>query len=312
MISLPNSFVKVNYLLRPSKQVERKLLVELLHQLSTEIREYDIRNYTYLGFGSIYYADFMLFHKYLYIDSMICVEGSDIPKRMKFNRPYDFIEVKDDRFSNVLPDLDRECRYLMWLDYDTGITDEHLRDIAGAIQVLAPGSVFIVTVDAEPRIPDDLQDPSLSEDDRRDQAIARMQEHCGSLYHEELRRRHFTKGALPSVLAKIIRNQIEEAAQKRYDLEYAQLVNFRYKDGAQMVSLGGVVDRPERVGEIQGSSVMDLPFVNDTNDPQRISVPQLTVREKLWLEQNADNVEPTFELGGRNAGKLSEVSTILS
>ena len=31
MKRLPDSFIKVNYPLRPSKQVERKLLVELLH-----------------------------------------------------------------------------------------------------------------------------------------------------------------------------------------------------------------------------------------------------------------------------------------
>lgn len=298
MSALPDSFEKVNYLLRPSKQVERKLLVELLQQLSSEIRQYDIRSYTYLGFGSVYYADFMLFHKYLYIDKMICVEGSDIPRRMEFNRPYDFIDIRNGRFSTLLPDLDRKVRYVMWLDYDTSVTDEHLRDVAGAIRVLAPGSVFLVTLDAEPRIPRDLQRTSLSEDERKDRTIDRLQEHCGSLYHEEFGRKHFTKGALPGVLATIVRNQIADAVRKRDDVEFAQLVNFRYKDGAQMVSLGGIVDSAERLHEVRKSSVMELPFVNDTSEPRRISVPLLTVREKLWLEQNGDDAKPTFEVTG--------------
>ena len=55
------SFDKVNYSLRPAKQVERKVLVELLHQVSTAMPGYDVRNYTYVGFGSVYYTDFILF-----------------------------------------------------------------------------------------------------------------------------------------------------------------------------------------------------------------------------------------------------------
>ena len=60
------SFEKFNYLLRPSKQVERKLLIETMHHLAAS--GYPIYKYTYVGLGSIYYADFMLFHKYLYIN----------------------------------------------------------------------------------------------------------------------------------------------------------------------------------------------------------------------------------------------------
>ena len=296
MTSLPDSFIKVNYLLRPSKQVERKLLVELLHQLSTAVAGYDVRKYTYLGFGSVYYTDFVLFHKHLYIDKMICVEGSGIRKRMEFNRPFDFIKLHMSRFSDLLPQLARDRRYFMWLDYDTGITDEHLRDVAGAIQMLRPGSVFLVTVDAEPRIPEDLEDPALSKDELEQGAVERLYEQCGSLYPRKLKRRHFTPGALPQVLATIIRNQIRAATRNRGDVEFAQLVNFRYKDGAQMVSLGGVVDSPTRVSELRKSSVMRLWFVNDTKEPRGISVPQLTVREKLWLDQHLEETEPEFEL----------------
>ena len=66
------SYEKFNYLLRPSKQVERKLFIEALHRLRAA--GYPIYEYTYLGLGSVFYADFILFHKYLYIDKMICAE----------------------------------------------------------------------------------------------------------------------------------------------------------------------------------------------------------------------------------------------
>ena len=78
------SFSRFNYLLRPSKQVERKLFIEALHRLA--LGSFRIHEYTYLGFGSPYYADFILFHKYLHIDSMVCVERENIPRRMQFNQ----------------------------------------------------------------------------------------------------------------------------------------------------------------------------------------------------------------------------------
>ncbi len=85
------SYEKFNYLLRPSKQVERKLFIEALHHLRTA--GYPVYDYTYLGLGSVFYADFVLFHKYLYIDRMVCAEKDEIAPRMKFNKPFGFVKL---------------------------------------------------------------------------------------------------------------------------------------------------------------------------------------------------------------------------
>ena len=81
------SFTRFNYLVRPSKQVERKLFIEAFHRLA--VGGFAWSDYIYVGLGSVYFADFILFHKYLYINRMICVEAESIPKRMRFNRPFD-------------------------------------------------------------------------------------------------------------------------------------------------------------------------------------------------------------------------------
>ena len=47
-----------------------------------------------MGFGSAYYVDFVMFHKYLFIENMVCVEWSEIPKRMRFNKPFNFIKLR--------------------------------------------------------------------------------------------------------------------------------------------------------------------------------------------------------------------------
>jgi hypothetical protein len=81
-----DSFKQFDYSLRPSKQVERKAMVEVLLSLSKA--GYNIPDYGYIGFGSVYYVDFIMFHKYLFINKMVCVEWGDIERRMRFNKPF--------------------------------------------------------------------------------------------------------------------------------------------------------------------------------------------------------------------------------
>jgi hypothetical protein len=67
-----NSFKQFDYALRPSKQVERKVMIEVLLRLAKA--GFNISEYGYVGFGSVYYVDFVMFHKYLFIEQMTCGE----------------------------------------------------------------------------------------------------------------------------------------------------------------------------------------------------------------------------------------------
>jgi hypothetical protein len=98
-----DSFKQFDYSLRPSKQVERKAMIEVLLNLSSA--GYAISDYTYLGFGSVYYVDFVMFHKYLFIRKMVCIEWGDVEKRMKFNKPFKFIKLKLMPLASYIPSL---------------------------------------------------------------------------------------------------------------------------------------------------------------------------------------------------------------
>jgi len=87
-----SSYEKVNYLLRLRKQIERKIIIEMLQKLSKEIQ---VDKYHYIGFGSVYFADFILFHKYLHINDMTSLERDRKKrKRFGFNLPYKFITLE--------------------------------------------------------------------------------------------------------------------------------------------------------------------------------------------------------------------------
>lgn len=285
---ITGSFSQFNYLLRPSKQVERKLMIEILHRLMEA--QYPITSYTYLGFGSPYYADFILFHKYLYIDQMICVEHKSIPKRMKFNKPYEFIQLEMLSLSAVLAKLDRSQKYLAWLDYDYALDDTMLQDIGLLLNLLSPGSVFVVTVKAQPR---DLEasDPSSSPSAEKRTAtiLNEFREMFESLHSGEFKKSILTRKGLPRFFAEVLRAHIEAELGRRTDdtpVRYFQLFNYRYADGAQMLTIGGVVDTEAGYKKLEGSGVLEHEFIRSAVEPMEISVPPLTVAEKQWLDQN--------------------------
>jgi len=278
------SFSRFNYLLRPSKQVERKLFIEALHRLA--LGNFRIHEYTYLGFGSPYYADFILFHKYLYIDSMICVEKESIPRRMEFNQPFKFIKLKMMPVADVLPQLKRGAKYIVWLDYDYLLNTEILNEIAGFIYLLSPGSILIITVEAEPRLPLDEDDGEMSGNQREDRLFQILQEQLGKYYPGTIRRNLIARNALPTFFSEILRSRLEEQASKREGLQFFQLFNFKYADGAHMLTVGGMLGNDESAKQLRNSGVYNLSFIETGSEPKRISVPPLTVREKQWLERN--------------------------
>jgi len=54
--------------------------------------------------------------------------------------------------ADVLPQLKRGAKYIVWLDYDYLLNTEILNEIADSYTP-NPGSILIITVEAEPRLP---------------------------------------------------------------------------------------------------------------------------------------------------------------
>ena|ERR1700687_3396092 len=274
------SFEKFNYLLRPSKQVERKLLIETLHHLAAE--GYSVYKYTYLGLGSIYYADFMLFHKYLYIKNMTCVERDDIPNRMEFNKPFKFIKLEMKSVSDVIPNLGARTKYFVWLDYDKPLDSTKLTDLDGLSQVLARSSVLLITVDAETDHLKEAEDgPAEDTDEAR---LVFLRDKFGHLLVEEIKASDLSQNDFPRLLSKIIRSQLDKSLSSG-PLKFHQLFNFVYADGAQMITVGGVIDEEEAAEKLDR---IDLEYISKNEELVRISVPPLTMREKQWIDSNLD------------------------
>jgi hypothetical protein len=294
----PGSYEKFSYLARPSKQVERKLIIEALQRL--RFGGFPLQDYRYVGLGSVYYADFILFHKYLYIDDMVCAEASDIPRRMKFNKPYNFVRLRMGPVGNLIPRLDRDRRHFVWLDYDYGINEDIVQDVAAATNVLAPDSILLVTVDVEL---DHQVERGLSDRQRLRTLFAEFPIQFGRYASRKIERRDFTLNGFPPLAADILRNILQGEAGRREGFQFFQLFNYLYADGALMLSVGGIVGSSSTEQRIRQSNVRRLPFITGGAAPILVSVPPLTAREKDWLDQNVRDDSRVrdlrFELGSR-------------
>jgi hypothetical protein len=301
-MSRKRDFEQIDYSIRPSKQIERRLFIEVLQQLSKA--GIHISDYAYIGCGSIFYADFIMFHKYLRIADMICVEREEIPKRMEFNKPYDFIRLFMEPFSNLIPRLESDRKYLLWLDENDILTGELLDDVGTLLESLCPGCVLMITVNAEPRsymrFFDEVQDEKSIGTTDKEQLVSAIQnefgKYCGKIEKSELTLKRF-----PELLARIFRSKIETSLILRSQYRFIQLFNYKYSDGAQMLTIGGLVDKEERKSELSKIGMFEKEYINDRLAPLEISVPPLTLREKQWLDQNLEqlrggSIAPPFEI----------------
>jgi hypothetical protein len=215
---------------------------------------------------------------------------------MRFNKPYCFIKLKMKRVSDVLPSSSRRKKYVVWLDYDYGLNEEILSDIRSCIHILALGSILIVTVDATPRLSEDGEYDELSEEGRRKILLQEIRSNLSSYYPDEINRRVLSRNACPSFLAKVLFTYFHQEVSNRGGLGFMQLINYKYADGAMMLSYGGMIANKKFEEQVNKSKVYDLDFVRNDPEPTTISVPPLTVKEKKCLESRLNRIATVEKL----------------
>lgn len=273
----------INYATRPNKTVERKVVFDTLSALAPI---YDFSKYTYVGFGAVWFVDFVLAHKCLFIEDMISIEKDEhIARRAEFNKPYACVRIEVGDSDNILPGLlYDECPFLIWLDYDTSIDGPILQDISTLCQRAQTGSLVIATINAHRN-----SLPNKDPDDREFQNLEEsLRYFAGDLVPKILPKGAVQTSKYPGFLASLLfqhmRHQIRKAG--REDDWIVPLFNIRYKDNAPMITVGAVIDHQERAMQISEmlEGKITIPRMND-REQISIEVPPLTLKEKATLDQ---------------------------
>jgi hypothetical protein len=270
------SYDKVQYEFRSSKQVERRMLLDVLQRLM-EVG-FPISSYQYTGLGSLWFVDFILFRRYLGIRNMVSIEGSpEIEKRVKFNKPYGNIEIFMGDVADYIPSLSLDRKHILWLDFDYVIRKDALDAIVLGAAQLSAGSLLFVTVDAEPPGKDDWGTKQWRK---------YFQKEAGDYLGNIAKDRQFSRSRLVAINASIIKNAIMSGLAGRNDVKFFPLINFVYADGHRMLSVGGMIGTDEDGRKVKTLNKLHLPFLRDSivEKPYNIRVPLLTRKERLHLD----------------------------
>lgn len=281
-----SSKIPFSYELRPAKQIERKLIIETLNEL--RMLNYPISKYRYIGMPSITYYDFILFHKYLYIEDMIWFESRDIPKRMDFNKPYDFIKIKNGNFSlTYKPSHFTQKKCILWLDYEKTLSKEWLDDIGDITSnYLKLWSIIIVT--SPVRYPDDDVTKQVKFN-------AKLEEFGNFLIYwpDVPNINHVSSKNLFLIIYRAIRAKIHDSWLRRTDnCRMLPLFNITYNDGGcEMFSAGFIIDDAEKILTAKKFfSDRNFPTFKDVDIGYNIEIPTLTHKERKLMDQQKSKI----------------------
>ena len=272
------SFEYVNYMFRPKKQIERKIIIEILQELKKEI---PLSEYLYIGFGSIYYYDFILFHKMLNMNNLLSIDDKSTRRRFEFNRPYDFILFENKISTNFLSEYDWKQKTALWLDYDYKLEDIVLSDLKIIAKNCKKGDILIITLNAY----------CEKYWHKREQARGNFYRKFGTYISNKHRdKKYYTPQKFPLLLQDVIINYLMTMSEYR-DIEFYKLFSFRYQDTAPMFTIGGIFDDN---GELLNKDWINR-FISTNEVIKDINVPILTYCEKFYLDSHIEELKQKVE-----------------
>lgn len=277
MTNVP-SFERINYILRPNKQVERKMIIDLLSGLHLPT---DISEYNYVGMGSIYYYDFILMHKYFGITRMISIDNKSTIKRFEFNKPYDFISFENCFTSNYLYRHNYSQNSLFWLDYDgyIGNNDSLKEDLSILGKSCKKYDLYFVTIRCDAPKSTDAKEKFLGDFSDYIPLSLKSLKYTAAEY-------------FPIVVQEIILNMIA-AATEFNDNKFLKLCSYIYKDGALMYTLGGIFT--DDVNSVIHNYSGQHRITSERGTITEIKVPNITYKEKFYLDSNIVAIEQLLQ-----------------
>ena len=289
MSALP-SFERINYSLRTNKNIERKLLFDRLRTIAATL---PLSSHRYLGFGSLWFVDFILAHRELAIDVMSSIEiDPNGVERANFNRPYRCIDVHEGRSTDVLTSgvLQWTRPLIAWLDYDGTFDETATADCEKIMQRCASNTIY-VTVNAER----DSYRPRLG-DGSRQAAFSTLEKLVGASAD-----RGAIKAGAPDIYPTAFRQFLSDtvltfmsetlrvAGRAEGDIPYSliPLFDLAHADGAVMSTVGGSIVAPSDLPlwEQHFGKSKDELVAGDVALRDYIDLKPITLREKIEIDR---------------------------
>lgn len=275
------SIILFNYKLRPQKCIERKLISELIHCVSNKLE----LEFSYVGLGSLYFTDFIYFHKKNHINKMKSIEymnnDNEKYKRFRNNKPYNFIDLDPRMTSDVLPELNYDDNLFIWLDYDNNLKPYMLNDISLVSNSINETSIIAITINSN------IGKEYMKHDKTRNynKLISDFQEFS----HKRLERKKFLNNSYYITVLDIMDSLVHDRVKENNffkDVENQMttklISNIIYKDGAEMWSFIWLLCKGDDKELLDDAEYKKLKILNELD----LTIDILTPKEKRMLERN--------------------------
>jgi hypothetical protein len=281
---------RINYSIRVNKAIERKIIAEGVSLVRSKLG----LEYNYIGFGSLWFSDFVYFHKILNISQMSSIERDDIVfERAKFNKPFSCIKMhlgeSKDKLAEILAASPTPT--LIWLDYDDSVFNcgSYLEDVSTIVSHAKSGSIFIVSMNAHNQQAKDFKNNAPKDsnpEDWKTKTKLALKNVFGNVDIESVHDNQLTNSTkfipfVSSLFSETIKNSIYASGNTK---EHFKIFDFSYADGAEMITQGFLIlDTADTASFTLLEPLRNHYFINDNQF--RISAPTLTAKEKYILDQ---------------------------
>ena len=270
-----SSFNVVNYSLRPSKSIQRQIVFDGVRTLKSRL---GLSNMVYVGFGSIWFIDFVMAHKLLDIDDMISMESDEIGyQRATFNKPYATVHVYRGHSSKLLIKLYNDSNFfnrpwVVWLDCDDHLNEALTDDIRSVIERSPPDTIFLITFNGHER----------NYGRRPPERVARLRDLLGDIVPDELSGNQCKGENMQETLADLTIDFMKSiGVESGRSGGFEPAFRIIYKDVSPMITVGGIMPSPEKSSEAK--SIVGVESWKCR--PERcIVAPLLTIRETAVLQ----------------------------
>ncbi len=237
-----------------------------------------LESYTYIGMGGIRFFDFVLVHRFLGISRMISLEqDGNTFRRSQFNSPYTFIRVVPGNFSDFIVTHGSSGEEVFWLDYDWGLSQEVVSDIADVGARVQPGTFLFITVSGE--LPARWRRLGLSE------RLGSLSEDFGYLV-SGFTEKDVAEESYPSTAFTVLMRSLTSSFLARAEGKFFPFFRVAYRDTTRMITVGGIFASAPVGGEIGRLAARALPFLKvHGSQPYQIRNYNLTERERRLFDR---------------------------
>ncbi|HDS0948623.1 TPA: hypothetical protein QDZ34_000879 [Stenotrophomonas maltophilia] len=217
-------------------------------------------------------------------------------KRFTLNVPFSQIEMQFGHSNAVLQKLDLTDPLVVWLDYDGLLDSSCIADLKYVAKRAPSGSLLLVSANADAQsLEIDSDDPDAPKG-----VLAVLKSLVGNdAVSPAIKASDLSGGGVASVFRDIIDNSINDAVRNRntevaeeHAFVYQQLYNFRYKDNARMVTVGGMIFSESDREKFTRSSFDQLSFIRKGVEAYSIDPPLLTFSEMRRIDAAKDEDLP--------------------